>query len=457
MAMGRKIVIIGNNAAGVTAASYARRTDRTSQITIIDKTKRPAFSRCSLPFVIEGTIASFDDITTFPIPWYQLNKIELLLGATVTRIDPERKVVEANEEGEAGTGTRTRTRIIPYDSLILCTGADPIVVPVPGSSLPEVYPLRSVEDGERILEAVKRSKSAVVVGARFIGLETAAALSRHGVQVSVVEALPSILSGIFDTDMASTVQKSMEGHGIRFYLNAPLEEIRGKEHVTSCVAGGSEIPCEMVIMAAGIRANTALAKAAGIDVCERPAGIKVNDRMETSLKDIYAAGDCVTCPVHAITGRPTLSQLGTVATRQGKVAGVNAAGGERRFPPVIGTCVSTVFDLELAATGLSDSRARAHGIECVSASAEVPGRPHYFPEKVPMRIKLVVRKGDRRLIGAQVIGPKEAGLRVQALSLGITKGVTVDELSIYDNGYCPTVLDTVDGVSVVADLIMRKL
>lgn len=386
----------------------------------------------------------------FPHQWYRMNRIELMLETTATRIDTSAKTVEV-------VGRDGREKTLEYDSLVLCTGAEAVETSVPGKDLPQVYKMRILEDGGKLLEATQRYKSAVVVGAGFVRLETAAALKRRGLEVAVVELLPQILDGVLDPELASEVQKRMEEMGIRFFLNSGLREIRGKDRVEGVLAGEQELPCEMVVVAAGVRANIQLARDAGIEVIEKPPAVKVDDRMETSARGVYAAGDCVICPSHAIAGQPWLSQLGTVAVRQGKVAGTNAAGGDARFPPVLGTCVSKIFDIEIASTGLTESYAKKLGIDCVSATIEAPARPHYVPEEVPTRVKVVAKKLDGRVIGVQIVAPKEAGLRAEIASIAIAKGATIDELSIFDNCYCPVVADVNEPLSVAAELLMRKM
>ena len=445
----KKIVIIGCNAAGVTAASYSRKIDRAAEITIVERGRYPAYSRCGLPYVIEGVIPNFEDLLIFPAEWYRMNRLNLTLETTATEIDTSAKTVKI-------TGGGGEERMFEYDSLILCTGAEPITIPVPGKDLPQVYQLRTIEDGKKVLEAAKESKSAAVIGARFVGIETAGALRHHGLEVTLVEMLPQILDGVLDPELASEVQKSMEERGAKFLLNSALREIRGEKRVEAVVAGDHEFSCDMVVMAAGVKANTGLAERAGVEVSGRPPAIKVNEKMETNIEGIYAAGDCVICPAHAVVSQPWMSQLGTVAVRQAKVAGINAAGGSAKFPAVLGTCASKVFDVEIASTGLTETYARKFDLDCVSASVKLPARPHYLPEKVPLRVKLVAKR-DGHLIGGQVIGVKEAALRAEIISAAITSGMTVDELSVLDNCYCPVIADVNEPLSTTAELVLRKL
>jgi len=444
----RKIVIIGCGAAGVSAASAARKTDRGAEIAVLNDERYSAYSRCGIPYVIEGEIPSFEGLVIYPAQYYSMMKINLHTETTVTDIDPTAKTVKAIDKGG-------KQQNFNYDSLIIATGASALVIPVPGSNLPGVYAVRTLDDGRTILEASKKAKSAVVIGARLVGLETAVALRKRGLDVTVIELLPQILDGILDPELAKEIQEKLEGAGIHFILGTGISEIVGKDHVEAARAGPHEVKADFVVMATGVRARTDLAKKMGLAIGETKL-IKVDEHMETNIKGVYAAGDCVEC-VSAITGKPTVSQLGTNAVRQGKVAGVNAAGGSMIYPKILGSCITRILGTEIASTGLTETYAKKQGIECVSATAEAEARPPYYPEKVPVRVKLVANSADGRLIGAQVISVKEAGPRIDTISAAIMKEATVEDFILYDHAYCPPVADVVEPVSVVAELVARKL
>jgi NADH oxidase (H2O2-forming) len=444
----RKIVIIGCGAAGVSAASAARKTDRSAEITMLNDEKYSAYSRCGIPYVIEGEIPNFENLVIYPAQYYNMMKINLHTETTVTDVDSKAKTVKAMDKSG---GEQT----YEYDSLIITTGASAFVIPVPGSNLPGVYAVRTLDDGRKILEASKKAKSAVVIGARLVGLETAVALREHGLNVTVIELLPQILDGILDPELAKEVQEKLEGAGIHFILGAGISEIVGKERVEATRAGPHEVKADIVVMATGVRARTDLAEKMGLAIGETKL-IKVDERMETSVKGVYAAGDCVEC-VSAITGKPTVSQLGTNAVRQGKVAGVNAAGGNMTYPKILGSCITRILGTEIASTGLTETYAKKQGVECVSATAEADARPPYYPERVPVKVKLVADSANGRLIGAQIISVKEAGPRIDTISAFMMKGATAEDLILYDHAYCPPVADVVEPLSIVAELLARKL
>ena len=446
--MPRRIVIIGAHAAGCDAASAARKTDRTAKITLMTTQKKPGYSPCGIPFVLGGHIPSFDDLIVFPSSFFRMMKLDLRLETTATSINTGAKTVEIRDK----TG---KQETLPYDSLIIATGAYPFVPPIKGREKQGVYVLRTIEDGERIDEAIKKAKSAVVVGAGLIGLETAVAFVERGLKTTVVELLPYVLPLMLDQDMANMVHKMLEERGMRIIVGRGVDEILGTEKATGVLVAGEEIPADLVMVATGVRANTELAQKAGIEVGLARA-IKVNMRMETSVKDVYAAGDCVES-VSLITHRPTISQLGTTAVRQAKVAGINAAGGYAIFPGVLGSAVTKMFDIEIGATGLTEFMANRAGIRTVTGSITSKTKPEYYPGGKPIRVKIVVEKETQRIIGGQVVGGEEVTQRINALSFAIQKQMTIRELAKADTCYAPPLAETWEPMVLAAEIALRRL
>jgi NADH oxidase (H2O2-forming) len=277
--MARRIVIIGAHAAGVDAASAARKTDRTAEITLITEEKHAGYSRCGLPFVIGGQIPSFQSLIVFPPAFFQMMKLNLKTETKVTAMNTGNKTVEIADK----TG---KTETIPYDSLIIATGASSFIPPIKGREKQGIHSLRTLEDGEEIDQAIKNgAKTAVVMGAGLIGLETAIALHEKGLKVIVVELLPQILPLMLDADMAKIVQEMLQQKGIDILTGKGVEEFLGTEKVTGIVAGGEQINADLFISGFGVRANTQLATNAGI-VSGETRAIKTNARMETSVKDV---------------------------------------------------------------------------------------------------------------------------------------------------------------------------
>jgi len=447
--MPKRIVIFGAHAAGVDAASAARKTDRTAEITLITEEKHAGYSRCGLPFVIGGKIPSFESLIVFQPAFYQMMKLNLKTETKVTKINSGNKTVETMDK--AG-----KTEAIPYDSLIIASGASSFTPPIKGREKQGIHSLRTLEDGEKIDEAVKKgAKTAVVMGAGLIGLETAIALHERGLKATVVELLPQVLPMMLDADMAKMVQEMLQQKGINLMTGKGVEEFLGAEKVTGIMAGGEQIDADLFVSAFGVRGNTQLAVDAGVALGETKA-IKTNSRMETSVKDIYAVGDCAES-IHIVTQKPTLQQLGTVAVRHGKVAGINAAGGYALFTGVLGSAVTKLFDTDVGVTGLTEAYAQRARIETVTGTIASKTKADYYPGALPIKVKLVAEKESQRIIGAQIIGGEEITQRINAISFAIQKQMTVRELAKADTAYAPPVCETWEPLVLAAEMVLMKL
>jgi len=446
--MPRKIIIIGAHAAGVDAASAARKKDRSAQITLITKEKKVGYSRCGLPFVLGGHIESFDDLIVFPESFYKIMKLSLLTETTVTKIDPKTKTVDIKDN-------LGKQQSLSYDSLIITAGATPRVPKILGLEKKGVYFVRTIEDGQKISKALKAAKSAVIIGSGLVGLEVAVACCERDLKVSVVEFLPCVLPFLLDNDMADRVQKMLEEKGITFVLAEPVEEIIGSDKVNGIRVGQRVLPADVVVVAAGVTPNVELAENAGI-LLGKTKAIKTNSKMQTNLPDIYAAGDCVES-VNLVTGEPILSQLGTTAVRQGKVAGINAAGGKSEFIGTLGSWITQLFETEIGGSGLPAFMAEKYGVNSISATITSKTRADYFPGALPIRIKLVAEKQTGKLISAQIIGGEEVTQRINALSFAIQKEMTAQELAKAETCYAPPVSETWEPMILAAELLLRKI
>jgi NADH oxidase (H2O2-forming) len=291
--------------------------------------------------------------------------------------------------------------------------------------------------------------------AGLIGLEVAIGLSEKGLKTTVVEMLPQIMPVMLDVDMAKGVQEMLESKGIDILIGKGVEEFTGTENVTGVVAGGQEIKADLCVAAFGVRANTELAQKAGLVLGETKA-IKVNPKQETSVPGVYAIGDCAEC-THMITQRPALPQLGTVAVKQGKVAGTNAAGGYAVFPGVLGSAVTKFFETEIGVTGLNEFFAKRAGMDTVAATISGKTRAQYYPGAQSIRVKLVVEKEMERVIGAQIVGGEEVTQRINAISMGIQKQMNVRELAKSDTCYAPPLCETWELMALAAEAAIMKL
>ena len=441
-------MIIGANAAGVHAANAARKTDPKAKITLVDKESYPAYSRCGIPYVLAGEIPSFEDLTAFPPSHYRMMKFDLRLETKARSINPDEKIVLVEDkEGSF--------QALKYDSLILATGADPFVIPIEGHGLPGVFAIRTVDDGMAIQQATKAAKSAVVIGAGFIGLETAHAFVANKIKTTIVEVVPYILPALFDEDMADYTQKEIEKRGVNVVVGKRVDAVLGKDKVEGVSVVGEEIEADLVVMAAGVRPRTDLVRGLGVELGVTRA-IRVNPRMETSVSGIFAAGDCVESQ-SSITGLPCLYQLGTNAVRQGTTAGINAAGGYAANPRVICSAVTKIFDFELGAVGLSEFQAAKVGFQTVSAGITGRTRARYFPGGKEIKVKIVAEPVMGRVMGAQIVGGEDVAQRINMLSVAIQKEMTVLELSTADTSYAPPIAETLEPVTLAAEIAAKKI
>ena len=447
--MPKRIVIIGAHAAGVDAASAARKTDRTAEITLVTEEKHAGYSRCGLPFVIGGQIPNFHDLIVFPPAFYQMMKLTLKNETKVTTINTGNKTIETTDKSG-------KTETISYDSLIISTGASSFIPPIKGKEKKGILSLRTLEDGERIDQAIKKgAKTAIIMGAGLIGLEVAIVLQERGLKSTVIEMLPQILPQMLDADMAKAAEEMLQQKGIKVLAGKSVQEFLGDEKVTGAVAGGEQFDADLFVSAFGVRANTQLATNGGIVLGETKA-IKTNARMETNIKDVYAVGDCAES-THIITQKPALAQFGTVAVRHGKIAGINAAGSYALFTGCLGSAVSRLFDAEIGVTGLTVTFAQKAGIETVTGTITSKTKADYYPGALPIKVKLVVERESQRIIGAQIVGGEEVTQRINAISFAIQKQMTVRELAKADTAYAPPLCETWEPLVLAAEMVLMKL
>jgi len=447
--MVRRIIVIGANAAGVEAASAARKKDRTAEITLITQEETAGYSRCGLPFAIGGQIPSFNDLIVYSSAYFKMLKLNLKTMTKVSAINTKEKTVIALD-------TEGNSEVLEYDSLVIAAGADAFMPPIKGREKKGIFSLRNLEDGERILEVVQNGvTSAVIMGAGLIGLETGVALIERGLKVTLVEMLPQILPQMLDADMAKIVQEHMHEKGMCILTEKRVEEFLGDDKVTAIIAGGEKIEADLFLSAFGVRANTKLAVDAGIPLGETRA-IKTNSKMETDVKDVYAVGDCAEAP-NLITHKAVCAQLGTIAVRHGKVAGANAAGAYSQFPGVLASAVTRLFEIEAGVTGLTEAAAKRAGIEVVTGTISSKTKADYYPDALPIKVKLVVEKESQRIVGAQIVGGEEVTQRINALSFAVQKSMTVRELAKADTAYAPPLNETWEPMVLAAEMVLMKL
>jgi NADPH-dependent 2,4-dienoyl-CoA reductase/sulfur reductase-like enzyme len=440
-----KIVIIGLGSGGFAASLAIRRTYPEALITIIEKRPYEMFSPCGMPFAIEGIVGL--DKLQFSLP--EDKKITKLLFSEAVAINPAGKNVAVKN---LKTGENTS---VAYDSLILAPGAEPFIPPIKGAkeSLDKgVFVLHDIESARKIIEYCGNARRAAVVGAGPIGLEIAVALRTKGLDVTVVEMLSYALPRALDRDMARMVEDSLIRRGIKLLMNKSVSSINGIP-VESVSVGDEVIVADMVVLASGVRANLEMAKNAGIETGRW--GIRTNAKMETNIKGIYAVGDCIET-VSLINHRPTVMQLSSAAYRQGMVAGTNAAGGYDIYEGALGTFVSLIGEVEVAATGFNEFFAESAGYKIINGKAHGKSKPEYYPGSKDIAVKIIADAKTGKVLGAQAVGDG-AGARINVVALAIKAGMDVYALSSTEMAYCPMLAENYDVLNKAADFAVRKL
>ena len=446
--MTRKIIIIGAGAAGVSAAASARKQDRTAEIKIITEEEYAAYSRCGMPFVLSREIPSFQNLVLYPPDFYRMMKLDLLLETKALDVDIDKKAVKIQKKNN-------ETETLAYDSLIMATGARASKPPIKGTDKKGVHLVRTINDCQTIDSQIKRSKSAIIIGAGLIGLEIAAAIKERGLASTVIEFFPQILPQMLDPDMAKLVQQNLIKNGIDVMVRKTADAIIGNDTVKGVSVDGTELSTDMVILATGVRPEVEILKKIGAEIgITRSA--KVNIRMRTNLNEVYAVGDCAETS-HIVSGRPISPQLGTIAVRQGRVAGINAAGGYSTLPSVLGSAITRFLGQEIGQTGLTENRAKEHGLKPVIGTITAKTRAHYYPGGTDIKIKLIAEPELGRIIGTQIIGGEEVTQRINMASIAIQKGLTVHEVNLTDTCYSPPVSDYWEPFITAAEMALRKI
>lgn len=434
-----RLVVIGGDAGGMSAASQARRRRGSDELEIIalERGGYTSYSACGIPYWIGGDVSGVDDLVArAPEVFEQKYDIEVRLHSEAVAVDLDRRIVTVRS-GET----------IGFDKLLIGTGAVPIRPSLPGIDLPGVYGVQTLDDGAAVQQALRPGlRQAVVVGGGYIGLEMAEALVRRNLRVTVVEAADQLMSTM-DADMAGQIADAVRGMGIAVRLGEKVQAIEGASRARAVVTTNGTIPADIVVLGLGVRPNSELAERAGITV--GPTGGIVTDSAMSCGEGIWAAGDCVES-FHRVSRRPVHVALGTHANKQGRVAGINIGGGYATFPGVIGTAITKVCNLEIARTGLSSKEVESAGLQAVTAAVESTTRAGYFPGATAMTTKIIAEKGSGRLLGAQIVGREQAAKRIDVLATALWNSMTVDDIIGLDLAYAPPFAPVWDPVLIAA-------
>ncbi|ADQ15533.1 FAD-dependent oxidoreductase [Halanaerobium hydrogeniformans] len=447
-----KIAVIGGVAAGTSAAAKARRTDPDAEIVIFEKGTEISYGGCGLPYYISGLIPDRDQLIAFTGEEFEDKYgVEVRLKHEVREIDSHEKMIYYKNLATGQDGA------YQYDKLIIATGASPIKPPFEGFEKENIFVLRSVKDGDRIKAAANRdtTKKAVIIGAGLIGLEMAEAFTEMGLKTTVIELQPQVLPP-FSQEMAKLVEKELQEKDVDLVLNDGVAAFKGGDKLEKVVTeSGKEIEADLALLSIGVKANSELAKKAGIEIGETGA-IKINEKMETNLKDIYAAGDCAESK-DLITGKAAWIPLGSTANKQGRTAGENAAGGSYSHSGIIKTGITKIFDLTAARTGLSKEEAEKNGFEVTEVKIKARNHAGYYPGADIINIKGVFANNDGRLLGAEVIGGDGSDKRIDVLVTAIQAEMTAADLFQLDLAYAPPYSSAKDAVAILGMVAEKKL
>lgn len=429
---GKRVIIVGGVAAGMSAAAKARRCDESAVITVYERDFHVSYAGCGLPYHLGGTIRRREDLLIVaPAFFKERFNVDVRVRHEVTQVDPHARTVTVRplEKGPEFTAG--------YDELILATGATSVVPPIPGVDNPFTFTLRSLRDMDGIISHLGRAEAirAVIVGGGLIGIESAEALVQLGAQVTIVEALDRVLS-FLDWDMALSASHELERHRVKVLTSQKVLSISpGGPGVVVHTSSG-ELPANLVLMATGVRPETTLGRAAGVELGAAKA-IKVDQYMRTSVDHIWAAGDCADT-IHLVTGERTWIPMGSTANKQGRTAGANAVRGlQLTFPGVTGTTIVKVMDLHVAKTGLGEGEARRAGFDPLVAHIHATSHAGYYPGAQPLEIKTITHREDGRLLGAQVVGRAGVDKRIDVLATAIYARMRTEELADLDLAYAP--------------------
>ena len=445
--MVQRLVVVGGDAAGMSAASQARKRRDEDDLAIVafERGRHTSYSACGIPYWIGGTVEDMDKLVSRSPDEHRRNGIDVRTRTEVVGIDLDARTVQARDL-EAG-----REYDEPFDDLVYAAGSVPTRPPVPGIDAPGVYGVQTLDDGAALRAALDGgARQVVIVGGGYIGLEVAEACQVRGLDVTVVDMAATPI-GTFDPDVGQYIADAVRKIGVTLVLSDGVEEIEtgdGGRATAVRTVSGRRLPADVVVLGLGVRPNVALAREAGIPLGPS-GGIAVDHRMRTQADGVWAAGDCVES-IHRLSGQRVVVALGTHANKQGRVAGINLGGGYATFPGVIGTAITKLCDLEVARTGLSEKEADEAGYRFVTAVVDSTTRAGYFPGAAPIRLKLIAEERTGRLLGAQIVGREEAAKRIDVLATAIWNEMDVDEVLSLDLSYAPPFSPVWDPVLIAA-------
>ncbi len=446
-----KVLIIGGVAAGTKTAAKLKREDRSAEVTVITRDQDISYAGCGLPYYVGGLIGSREElIVNTPQKYANLTGVEVRTGKEAVALNAAEKTVTVRD---VATGNE---EACPYDKLVIAVGASAAELPIPGKDLPGVFKMRTPDDAEGIRNYITENnvKRAVVIGAGFIGLEAAENLQAKGVSVTVIDFASQVLPNILDPEMAAYVKKHLLSKGIRVITGTSAEAVLGTEKVTGVKTSAGTLACEMLIMAAGIRPDTAFLENTGIEMFK--GTILVDNTMKTSLDDVYAAGDCVMV-TNRITGKRQWSPMGSSANMEGRTLAQVLTGTRKTYPGVLGTGVVKLPGLNIGRTGLTEEQAKEAGYDVITTTVPTDDKAHYYPDASFFITKLIADRTTRKLLGVQVFGPGEVDKMVDIAVMGINMGAVLEDFENADFAYAPPFSTAIHPFVQAVYVLMNKI
>jgi NADPH-dependent 2,4-dienoyl-CoA reductase/sulfur reductase-like enzyme/rhodanese-related sulfurtransferase len=453
-----KIVIIGGVAAGLKAASKARRTDRKAEITVIEKGDLISYGACGMPYYVGGEVHALDTLMRTAAGllrdtgyFREVKDIEVLTGTEAVGIDRRAKNVTIRKRADG------KESVLAYDRLVIATGASPVKPELPGSELANIFTFWHPDDAKAIRQGLEagKFKNAVIIGAGLVGMEMAAAFANWGINITIVEMKGHIFPSSLDIEIAALAENYLAEEGINILTGEKVIKFMGDSVVASVETDKRTIPADLVILSLGVRPNAELARSAGLEIGETGA-ISVNEFLLTSDPDIFAGGDCVE-NINLVTQRKVFAPMGSTANKHGRIIGENLCGGKLKFRGTLSTVVVKVLDFNVGKTGINEREAKELGFDYLTVTTASQDKPHYMEGSKLVAIKLIADPVTRRLLGVQVVGEGDVSKRLDVAASVLTFGGTIDDLFDVDLSYAPPFNSPIDCLAVAANVMMNKL
>jgi len=444
-----RLVVVGGSAAGMAAAAKAKRVNKSLEVIVFERSKYVSYAPCGVPYYIQGIVKSLNSLVYYPAEYFREKRnIDVRVRHEVLDVDPKAKKVTVKDLGEG------RTFELEYDYLVLATGGKPSILETLNPEIKGVFTLRTLEDGEKVRIAEEKAKIIGIVGGGYTGLEMAESFIVKGKEVLLFQRSYPMRRAI-DLEVSKDIIEELHRHNVDLHLGESLKDIEEKDEALRIITDKDEYQVDMVILALGVKPNVDLARRIGVELGVTGA-IKVNERMETSVKDVYAAGDN-TETTHLVSGKPVYLPFAPAANKMGRVAGDNIAGGNSKFKGVLGTTFTKIFDLHVGRTGLSAREAKAAGFDVAAVDINHISRSHYFPGKERIHVRLIADRDTHRILGGAVTGREGVAGRVNTLAAALWGGLTIEDLTQLDLGYAPPFAPVWDGLTIAANVMKRNL